>query len=254
MFHERLRAGEPLVGSWVSLTDPAVAEFTAPDFDFVLLDTEHAPTDTETVANQARAVDAAPGDAVPLARALDNDIGAIKRLLDLGVAGVMVPMVESADEAEEIVRAVKYPPTGNRGVAGARASDYGRDLAASFERSNEETVVIVQVETERGVENVEEIAAVDGVDALFVGPADLSANLGCFQQFDDDRFTEAVDSILAAGEVTDTATGTLGPTVETTERFASAGFDFIIAGVDFALLQKANRELAGVAADGLGDS
>lgn len=242
MFHDRLRAGEPLVGGWVALSDPAVAELTAPEFDFVLLDTEHAPNDTETIANLARAVEAAPGEAVPLARALDNDVGAIKRLLDLGLRGVMVPMVETADEAREAVQAAKYPPDGNRGVAGTRASNYGRDLGDYYDRANEETVLLVQIETERGLSNVEAIAAVDGVDALFVGPADLSANLGCFRAFDDERFTEAVDRILAAGDAHDTPVGTLGSTPDGTERFAAMGFDFLIAGVDFVHLQRGNQQ------------
>lgn len=248
MFHDRLRAGEPLVGGWVALSDPAVAELTAPDFDFVMLDTEHAPNDTETIANQARAVDAASGDAVPLARALDNDVGTIKRLLDLGIAGVMVPMVESADEAREAVQAAKYPPDGNRGVAAARASDYGRRLDNDYERANEETVLLVQIENERGLSNVESIAAVAGVDALFVGPADLSANLGCFREFEGDRFTGAIDRILAAGDATDTPVGTLGSTPDGVERFAAMGFDFLVAGVDFVHLQRGNRE-ARTAAD-----
>jgi 2-dehydro-3-deoxyglucarate aldolase/4-hydroxy-2-oxoheptanedioate aldolase len=241
MFHDRLRAGEPLIGGWVALSDPAVAELTAPEFDFVMLDTEHAPNDTETIANLARAVDAAPGECVPLARAVDNDVGAIKRLLDLGVAGVMVPMVESAEEAREAVAAANYPPEGNRGVAGTRASEYGAELDEYFERANEETVLLVQIETERGLSNVADIAAVDGVDALFVGPADLSANLGCFRAFDDDRFTEAVERVLAAGAAADTPVGTLGTTPETTERFGSMGFDYLIAGVDFVHLQRGNQ-------------
>ncbi|WP_255149878.1 HpcH/HpaI aldolase family protein [Halorarius halobius] len=253
MFHERLRAGDPLVGGWVSLSDPAVAEVAAPEFDFLMLDTEHAPNGTETIANQVRAVEAAPGEAVPLARALDNDVGAIKRLLDLGVAGVMVPMVESAAEAREAARAANYPPEGDRGVAAARASDYGRDLDGYFETANERTVLLVQIETEAGLENVEEIAAVDGVDALFVGPADLSANLGCFRQFDDERFAEAVDRILAAGAAADTPVGTLGGTPEALERFGSMGFDYLIAGVDFLHLQRGNREVRDAADDQLED-
>jgi 2-dehydro-3-deoxyglucarate aldolase/4-hydroxy-2-oxoheptanedioate aldolase len=252
MFHDRLRAGEPLVGGWVALSDPAVAELTAPAFDFVMLDTEHAPNDTETIANLARAVDAAPGECVPLARALDNDVGAIKRLLDLGLEGVMVPMVESAEEAREAVAAAKYPPEGNRGVAGARASSYGADLDDYFDRANEETVLLVQIETGTGLSAVEDIAAVDGVDALFVGPADLSANLGCFREFDDSRFLEAVDRIVAAGDTADTPVGTLGSTPEGVERFAAMGFDFLIAGVDFVHLQRGNRAVRDAADAALG--
>ncbi|WP_435195065.1 HpcH/HpaI aldolase family protein [Natronomonas sp. EA1] len=245
MFHDRLRAGEPLVGGWVALSDPAIAELTAAEFEFVMLDTEHAPNSTETIANLVRAVEA--GGSVPLARAVDNDVGAIKRLLDVGVRGVMVPMVESDAEARRAVEAAKYPPEGNRGVAGTRASGYGRDLDSYFETANEETVLLVQIESANGVDHAEAIAAVEGVDALFVGPADLSATLGCFRQFDDSRFTDAVETILAAGEATDTPVGTLGATPESVERFAAMGFDFLVAGVDQTHLIRGNQEIRAAA-------
>lgn len=251
MFQERLRAGAPVVGGWVSLSDPAVAELTAPEFDFVMFDTEHAPNDTETIANLARAVDAAPGDTAALARAVDNDVGSIKRLLDLGLDGVMVPMVETAAEAQEAADAANYPPEGTRGIAGTRASRYGQELEQYYERANDETVLSVQIENERGVENAAAIAAIDGVDALFVGPADLSANLGCFREFDDPRFTTAIDQILDAGAAHDTPVGTLGSTPAGVEQFASMGFDFLIAGVDFVHLQRGNREVRAAADDAL---
>jgi 2-keto-3-deoxy-L-rhamnonate aldolase RhmA len=248
MFTDRL-AAEPLIGTWVSLADPAVAELTAPGFDFVMLDTEHAPSDTETVANQARAVEAAPGDAVPLARAVDNDLGAIKRLLDLGVAGVMVPMVETAAEAAAAADAAAFPPEGSRGVAGTRASGYGRDLGRYYARANDETALLVQIENERGVDNAEAIAATDGVDALFVGPADLSANLGAFGEFDGDAFREAVGEVLAAGDATDTPVGTLATSTEGVERYVGMGFDFLVAGWDAGHLRAGTERFRALARD-----
>jgi len=226
------------VGAWVSLADPVVAEMVAPDAEFVMLDTEHAPNSTATIANQIRAIEAADGDAVPLARALDNDTGAIKRLLDVGARGVMVPMVESATETREAVEAARYPPEGSRGVAGTRASAYGRDLGEYVATANDEITLVVQIETQTGLDNVDEIAAVDGVDALFVGPADLSANLGVFGQFESDVFRGAVETILAAGGETATPVGTLATSPEGVDRYCAWGFDYLIAGTDAGHIQR----------------
>lgn len=248
-FRDRL-SNEALVGTWVSLSDPAVAELTAPGFDFVMLDTEHTPNSTETIADQIRAVEAAEGEAVPLARALDNERGLIKRLLDLGVAGVMVPMVETTDEAARAADAANYPPEGSRGVAGTRASNYGRDLGESVATANDETALIVQIETERGLSNVEAIAATEGIDALFVGPADLSANLGVFGEFEGDRFRDAVETVLDAGDATDTPVGTLATSAEGVERYTSWGFDFLIAGWDAGHLQTGAARFREAARDG----
>ena len=250
MFRNRL-GSEPLVGTWVSLADPAVAEMTAPGFDFVMLDTEHAPNSDATIAEGVRAVETADGDAVPLARPLDNDRGKIKRLLDLGVGGVMVPLVETASEARAAVAAAKYPPDGERGVAAARASDYGRSLDEYVARANDDTAVVVQIETERALENVGAIAAVDGVDALFVGPADLSANLGVFGEFDGDRFRTAVETVLGAGDDAGVPVGTLATSHEGVERYTDWGFEYIIAGTDAGHLQRGAVRMREAARDGL---
>lgn len=233
---DRLRKGDPLVGTWASLSDPAVAELLAPDFDFVMLDTEHAPNSLETVTGQARAVEAADGDAVPLARVPWNDPADIKRVLDVGVAGVMVPMVDTAADAEAAVSACRYPPAGVRGVAASRAADYGRNLEEYFERANEEVLTLVQIETPQAVDNVEDIAAVEGVDALFVGSVDLSSTLGVFGDWSADRFRDAVDEVLAAGEAADTPIGTLGGSQDDVATLTAMGFDFVIAGIDTAYL------------------
>jgi len=233
---ESLRSGEAVVGTWVSLADPAVAELLAPDFEFVVLDTEHTPNTLETVANCARAVDAAPGDALPIARVAWNDPVRIKRILDLGLGGVMVPMVETPDEAEAAVAACRYPPEGIRGMAAARAHDYGRSFDEYVERANDDVLTILQVETEEGLSNVEEIAAVDGVDALFVGPADLSANLGVLGEWESDAFVDGVERIVTAAQDAGTPVGTLGVDVDQLRAFDSFDYDYVIAGVDAAML------------------
>jgi 2-keto-3-deoxy-L-rhamnonate aldolase RhmA len=233
---ESLRSGEAVVGTWVSLAEPAVAELLAPDFEFVVLDTEHTPNTLETVANCARAVDAAPGEALPIARVAWNDPVRIKRILDLGLGGVMVPMVETPDEAEAAVAACRYPPEGIRGMAAARAHDYGRSFDEYVERANDDVLTILQVETEEGLSNVEEIAAVDGVDALFVGPADLSANLGVLGEWESDAFVDGVERIVTAAQDAGTPVGTLGVDVDQLRAFDSFDYDYVIAGVDAAML------------------
>jgi 2-keto-3-deoxy-L-rhamnonate aldolase RhmA len=233
---ESLRSGEAVVGTWVSLAEPAVAELLAPDFEFVVLDTEHTPNTLETVANCARAVDAAPGEALPIARVAWNDPVRIKRILDLGLGGVMVPMVETPDEAEAAVAACRYPPEGIRGMAAARAHDYGRSFDEYVERAKDDVLAILQVETEEGLSNVEEIAAVDGVDALFVGPADLSANLGVLGEWESDAFVDGVERIVTAAQDAGTPVGTLGVDVDQLRAFDSFDYDYVIAGVDAAML------------------
>jgi 2-keto-3-deoxy-L-rhamnonate aldolase RhmA len=248
---DALRDRDPVVGTWASLADPAVPELLAPDADFVVLDTEHTPNSLETVSDCARAVDAADGEALPIARVAWNDPVRIKRLLDTGVAGVMVPMMETAAEAEEAVAACRYPPDGIRGIATARASDYGRNFEGYVESANDDLLTILQVETRAGVENAADIAAVDGVDALFVGPADLSANLGAFGEWTSPELTGAISTVLDAGEAADTPVGTLGSRPAEVRALGSLGFDFLIAGVDTAMLLDGVSEAVGAAREAL---
>jgi len=240
---EKLDAREPAVGSWLSLRDPAVAEMTAElEFDFVMLDIEHTPNSLETVIDMARAVDAAGTRTEPLVRMPWNDPVRIKRVLDTGVSGVMAPMVGSAEEARELIEATRYPPDGIRGVAGGRAARYGLDMPEYFEWANDEIVTIAQIETSEGFENVEEIAAVEGLDGLFVGPADLSANLGLYGEWDSQEFLDAVQRILEAGRAADTAVSTLAGSPDAIESRTKQGFDFMMAGTDTAHVMAGSRE------------
>lgn len=230
---EAIRAREPVVGSWITLRDPAVGEMKAElGFDFVLVDIEHTPTSLETVADMTRAVDAAGTGTGTIVRLPWNDPVVVKRVLDIGVSGVMAPMIGTAGEAEALIEATRYPPDGIRGVGGGRAARYGLDLPEYFHRANEEIVVIAQIETVEGLENVEEIAAVDGLDALFVGPADLSANLGIYGRRESQEFDDAVQRVLDAADGAGTAVSTLATRPEDIERRVEAGFDFMMAGSD----------------------
>ncbi len=228
---DAVRAGSPVVGSWISIGHPAVAEMSAEcGFDFVVIDAEHTAMSLETVESLARAVDAASGETEPLVRVADDDPARLKRVLDTGVSGVIVPMVETEDQARSIAAATRYPPDGIRGVAGSRASRYGLDLGEYFERANDERLVIVQIESATGVENAADIAAVEGIDALFVGPADLSASLGRFG--DTDSLDTEISAVLTAGHEADISVGSIALESEDVERWAAAGFDFQVVGID----------------------
>ncbi|MFC6786268.1 HpcH/HpaI aldolase/citrate lyase family protein [Halobaculum halobium] len=229
-------------GHWLSTPSPQIAEQLAlTDADFVVIDTEHAPTDTESVEACVRAVDAAnaqsgvnrsegdAGDTAPVVRVAWNDHVRIKRALDTGAAGVMAPQVNTPAEAEAFVAAARYPPEGHRGVAGVRASAYGRDLDEYYERAHDRVGTIAQIETEAAVANAGDIAAVDGLDALLVGPADLSADLGVFGEYDSEPFLTAVEEVLAASEV---PVGTLATSPAEIDHWASVGYDYQIVGVD----------------------
>lgn len=238
---ERLQQGKPVIGHWLSFPSPAVAELMASfGMDWLLIDTEHGPADYETVENLIRAMKGT--DVIPLVRVAGNDPVLIKKALDRGAYGVVIPLVNNAAEAAAAVAACKYPPEGIRGVAGTRASCYGRDLKSYFTEWNRNVLVIIQVETRQAVENVEEIAAVPGVDVLFIGPYDLSANLGLFQQFDHPRVKSAIDRIRNAAQANGIATGyfTSGP--EAALEKVKEGFQFVCAGSDARLLSTAAQE------------
>jgi 2-keto-3-deoxy-L-rhamnonate aldolase RhmA len=235
------------VGTWTSLSDPAVAEIAAGGgFDFVV-DTEHAPLGLETVADCLRAIDAAAGRSV--VRVPWNDPVHIKRLLDLGPDGLLVPMVDTASAAREAVAATRYPPEGERGVAAPRAFGYGRDFEAYVEADHRDLAVVVQVETETAVENAADIASVDGVDAVFVRPADLSASLGVFAEWTHEAFANAVERVLAAGDAAGIPVGTLGTSPAEIRALGSLGFDYVVAGVDFAHLVAGQRRALAAAED-----
>lgn len=238
---EAIRSREPVAGTWLSIGHPAVAEISAGlGFDFVTIDTEHAPLSTETAENMLRAVDAADGETEAVVRVAWNDPVRIKRALDIGPAGVMIPMVETRADAEAAVDAIRYPPEGSRGLAGARASNYGRSFEAYVERANEDLLTIAQIESERAVANVGEIASVEGIDALLVGPADLSASLGAFGEHDSEVVVGAIGRVLDGAHAEDVPVGTLTTAADQIAWRVEQGFDFLITGVDAGHLIKGN--------------
>jgi 2-dehydro-3-deoxyglucarate aldolase/4-hydroxy-2-oxoheptanedioate aldolase len=241
---QKFEDGRNVVSAWLSIGHPAVAEVTAAQgFDFVLIDTEHTSMSLETVENMSRGVDASDGETEAIVRVPSTDPVQIKRVLDIGVAGVMVPMVETAAEAREIVEATRYPPEGIRGIASGRATEYGDDFQEYVKSANDSIVTIVQIESERGLGNAADIAAVDGIDAVFVGPADLSANLGIFAEWENDQLIDAIETVIQAGDRADVPVGTLVIDSDDITMRVEQGFDFLIVGKDTNHLATANASI-----------
>ena len=175
-FRERLHSGETLFGTLLNLPSAAVAEVLATSgFDWLFIDTEHGAIGTSALLSILQAVD---HDIACIVRLSKLDGGAIKRTLDMGAHGIIVPQVETAAEAEEVVRLARYAPDGERGMGLGRAHGYGFSFSKYLANANNEIAIVVQVEHARAVANIEEIAAVKGLDAIFLGPYDLSASLG----------------------------------------------------------------------------
>lgn len=196
-----------------------------------MIDLEHTTTSLATVQSMVHAIEVVDGPTEPLVRIPDDDPVPVKLVLDTGVAGVMVPMIDSVAEAESLVDSATYPPEGTRGIAGSRAAGYGIEFEEYVANANDETIIVAQIETEAGLKSVEEIAAVDGIDTIFAGPADLSGSLGVFGEWESDRLTDAMERIAAAAAEGKLA-GTLAVRHEDSELRANQGFEFIIAGQD----------------------
>lgn len=233
-----LREGRVAVGYWLTLPCPSVAEILgALPLDWLLVDVEHSPIGWETCEDMLRALRGT--SVVPLVRVPSGDAPVLKRALDRGPLGVVVPLVSSAEEARQVVAACRYPPQGIRGVAGTRASGYGATLPEYFSTWNQEVLVACQVETVQAVDRVDEIAAVDGVDVLFVGPNDLSANLQRWRDVEWEGFRQAVDRVLTAARRHGKAAGVMCTGPEDALVRVDQGFRFIALGSDARLLTAA---------------
>lgn len=238
-FVSSLRGANPLVGAWSMIGHPVLLEvLAAEDFDFVVVDGEHSENTIADLAMGVRAIDGAESATECVVRVSGPDRAEIRRVLDFGPAGIVIPQIESAAEAEAAVAATAYPPDGVRGIAGGRASGYGTDLLDAVATENESVATIVQIETEGGLAEVETIVDIDGLDAVFIGPADLSARLGAFAEFDDEAFRAAVERIVAAAHEADVPVGTLATSSEQVEtRRNDWNMDFLVAGTDIGYLR-----------------
>jgi 4-hydroxy-2-oxoheptanedioate aldolase len=241
-FKRALAEGRRQIGLWTSLGTGLSAEIlSGAGFDWLLIDTEHSPTELPMVIDQLRAMEGS--GVTPIVRPAWNDPVIIKRLLDTGVQTLLVPMVQSADEARRAVAATRYPPAGMRGIAVVhRANRYGR-VKDYHTRANAEMCVLVQLETRRALAELEAIAAVEGVDGLFIGPSDLAGDLG---HLGNNRHPEAVAvfaDACARAQKAGKPIGILAPMEEDARRYLEMGFTYVAVGSDIGVLRNAVEQL-----------
>lgn len=241
-FKEALKAGRAQIGLWSSLSSSYTVEVIAgAGFDWILLDMEHSPNDLESLIGQLQA--AAPYATHPVVRVPWNDMVGMKRVLDVGAQSLLVPYVSSAEEAASAVSYTRYPPKGVRGVAGTtRATRFGR-IKDYARRAHEEICLLVQVETAPALDNIEAICAVEGIDGVFIGPADLHASLGYPGEIANPavkpRIDDAIRRIRAAGK----APGILTPSEADARHWLQCGALFVAVGADVGILARGAEAL-----------
>ncbi len=233
---------ELTLGGWVQIGHPAVAEIYGREgFNWVCLDCEHGDTDG-AMASVFRAVSKYPS--IPFARVEENNVLKIRRALDLGAQGIIVPLVNTAEEAKQAVSAAKYPPEGIRGFAFCRANEWGIDFDEKVVEANEEIAVVAMIESRNAVENIEEILAVKGIDGVFIGPYDMSGSYGITGQTGHPVILEASRKVSEACKKYGKAAGMhiVKPTEENIENARQNGFTFLALGMDTVFLAEGTRK------------
>lgn len=237
-------ASRPQVGMWISSGSSVAAEIVASaGFDWVLVDGEHSPYSLETITTLLRAVSAY--DATPMVRLPVNDTVLIKQYLDLGAQNLMIPMVDSAQEADAAVAAMHYPPRGVRGVGSALARSSRWNAVPNYLTTASETLSLtVQIESAEAVKNADEILAVDGVDAVFIGPSDLAASMGLIGQQQHPDVVDAVNATIAKAKEAGKFVGVNAFNLDQAQAYMDAGVDFTLIAADVSLLANHSRALA----------
>lgn len=228
----RLKAGEQLSASWIQLASPLAAEIVAQaGYDMVVIDGEHAPIEPANLYPLIHAISAYP--CMPMVRAPWNDFVAIKRLLDCGAMGVHVPYVSTKEEAEQAVQACKYPPRGIRGIAGSpKACGFGGNRGKYLQRANDEILVMVAIETLEGANNVEEMCEIQDLDGIFIGPMDLSTNMGYFASPKDEHVQAKIREIEGKVLAHHKLLGTVAANAEAAKALYDRGYSYVIFGSD----------------------
>ena len=242
-FKHAIAKGELQIGLWCSLCGPITAEIVSHSgFDWLLLDTEHSPNEVPDVLAQLQAGQA--GTASPIVRPAWNDIVLIKRLLDIGAQSLLIPFVQTPDEARRAVEATRYPPGGIRGITGSgRASRYGR-VKDYLKDASREICVLVQVETRSALDRIEDIAGVEGIDGVFIGPNDLSASFGHIGNWAHPDVQAALADAVRRLKKVGKPAGILTPNEEEAKRFIEWGYTFVAVGADLGLLARGADALA----------
>ncbi len=243
-FKKKLKT-EQQIGMWVGLANGYCAEIAAnAGFDWLLIDGEHAPNDVRSILEQLQAIAPYPSQAV--VRPVTGDVHLIKQLLDIGAQTLLIPMIETAEQAELMVKATRYPPEGIRGVGAAlaRASRWN-NLPNYLDTADEEICVLVQIESKKGLENIDAILAVDGIDGVFIGPADLSAALGYRGHPGHPDVQKIIVDSIAKIRQARKAAGILSADEALARTYLELGTAFVAVGVDTSLLMKSMTQLLG---------
>lgn len=247
-FKARLQAGTPQIGLWLSLAQPYTAEICATaGFQWLLVDGEHAPNHIGSTLAQLQAIAAyAPQGVEAVVRVVEGTPAQLKQVLDIGAQTVLVPMVETAEQAAALVAATRYPPRGVRGMAAsiARASRWGARPGYA-QQAHDEVCLLVQAESVTALQNLEAICAVDGVDGVFIGPADLAASMGHLGDAGHPEVRAAIDQALRTTVASGKAAGILTGHDADAQQALALGATFVAVGIDVALLAQAARSLAG---------
>ncbi|HEI8866711.1 TPA: 4-hydroxy-2-oxoheptanedioate aldolase [Serratia odorifera] len=244
-FKQAMQQKRPQIGLWLGLCSSYSAELLAgAGFDWLLIDGEHAPNNVQTVLGQLQAV--APYPVQPVVRPPWNDPVVIKQLLDIGAQTLLIPMIQNAEQARDAVRATRYPPQGIRGVGSAlaRASRWNR-MPNYLQAADAQMCVLVQIETREAVKNLDEILQVDGVDGVFIGPADLSADMGFAGNPQHPQVQRTIDDAIARICAAGKAPGILMAQPDLAQHYLESGALFVAVGVDTTLLARAAEALAG---------
>lgn len=242
-FKRAIAGGRQQVGLWVSLASPYSAEIVAGSgFDWMVIDTEHSPNEVDTTLAQLQVCAAYP--VMPVVRPAWNDTVLIKRHLDIGAQTLLVPYVQNGEEAAKAVAAIRYPTRGVRGVAGVtRAARFGR-VKDYAKRAEEELCLLVQVETREGLDKIEEIARTDGIDGVFIGPADLHASLGYTGEIANPQVKPRIDDAIRRIRKAGKAPGILTPSEADARHWLECGALFVAVGADVGILARGAEALA----------
>ncbi|GAB4016708.1 HpcH/HpaI aldolase/citrate lyase family protein [Spirosoma migulaei] len=241
---QRLKQGETLNGCWLNLGSSLTAELVGQaGFDWVLIDLEHGAGSEKDVLYQLQALEHTTAGAIVRVESAESQ--RIHRVLDMGAEGVMCPKISSPEEAQKVVNGLHYPPHGNRGVAKmVRATGFAQNFAQYYEDARETILGIVQIETVAVLDHLDAVAAIDGVDVLFIGPADLSMELGIFGQFDHPRFKEALQETVNAAQKAGKSTGILFFNPNDYQTYHELGIRLIACGADATFVADGARSLA----------
>lgn len=243
-FKQGLATGDTQYGLWLGLPDNTAAEIAASaGFDWLLIDGEHAPFDLRTIMAHLQAI--APYDTAPIVRCVEGNAALLKQLLDIGVQTLLVPMVETAEQAAQLVSAVRYPPQGIRGLGAslARAAGWGQ-VPDYLKKANDEICLIVQVETASAMENLDAIVQVEGVDGVFIGPSDLSASMGYVGDAGNPVVVNTINTGLNKIRDAGKYAGLLCLDPSLAENYVQQGANFVGVGVDTMILANETRKLA----------